>query len=244
MYASLIKVGTVARKTGLTVRTLHYYEEIGLLAPAKRSEKGYRLYGIDKMQRLQKILSLQQLGFPLDEIRTLLDRADYSLQCVLDLHMTRLKEQIQSQQRLLARLKTISQHLHDESDISIETIIQAIQITKMHESYYSPAQLDLLKQREQAMGQAGMQEARLQWRELNRAFRSEMENGTNPADDNVQALVAQMQQLIRMFTGGDPDIERSLEKMYRDEGPEAASGGAIDSDLFEYIGTARAIFEA
>nr|MBX2819365.1 MerR family transcriptional regulator [Rhodothermaceae bacterium] len=79
MDSSLLKVGALAKKTGLTVRTLHYYEEIGLLFPAGRSEKGYRLYGMVEVQRLQSILSLQQLGFALEDIRQVLDHEEYSL---------------------------------------------------------------------------------------------------------------------------------------------------------------------
>lgn len=59
------KIGDVARKTGITIRTLRYYNEIGLLDPAKRSRSGYRLYSVEELKRLQKILSLQQLGFSL-----------------------------------------------------------------------------------------------------------------------------------------------------------------------------------
>ena len=51
-----MKVGTLAKKTGLTIRTLHYYEEVGLLAPAQRTDAGHRLYGADEVARLQKVV--------------------------------------------------------------------------------------------------------------------------------------------------------------------------------------------
>ena len=73
MRTGTMKVGTLARKTGLTVRTLHYYDEIGLLSPSRRSEAGYRLYGADDVARLQQIMSLRQLGFSLEDIQALLD---------------------------------------------------------------------------------------------------------------------------------------------------------------------------
>lgn len=244
MDAALMKVGTLAKKTGLTVRTLHYYEEIGLMSPAQRSEKGYRLYGFDEVQRLQQVLSLQQLGFSLEEIRMLLDQPDYSMHHVLELHMARLEEQMKMQQQLYSRLKTISEHLHAKRDISIEAFIQTIKETTMYEKYYSPEQLETLKQRRGELGEEGMQQAQAQWADLNNAFQNEMEKGTDPGDDRVQALVAQMQQLILAFTGGDPGIERSLGKMYQDEGPEKASRGSIDKTLFAYIGKAREIFDA
>ena len=59
--------------TGVSVRTLHHYEEVGLLVPRERSEAGYRLYSPDDLERLQEILGWRALGFPLQEIERILD---------------------------------------------------------------------------------------------------------------------------------------------------------------------------
>ena len=72
------KVGELARRTGLSVRTLHHYDAIGLLPPSHRTESGHRLYAADDAAHLQQILSLRQLGFSLDEVRDCLDRPDFS----------------------------------------------------------------------------------------------------------------------------------------------------------------------
>jgi len=61
-------VGTVAELTGVSVRTLHHYDEIGLLAPGQRSAAGYRLYSPEDLERLQRILFYRELGFGLGEI--------------------------------------------------------------------------------------------------------------------------------------------------------------------------------
>jgi DNA-binding transcriptional MerR regulator len=66
-------VGEVARLAGITIRTLHHYDNAGLLVPAGRSEAGYRLYADADLERLQQILAYRQLGFELEEIRELLD---------------------------------------------------------------------------------------------------------------------------------------------------------------------------
>ncbi len=65
-------VGTVARLAGVTVRTLHHYDEIGLLRPSGRSDAGYRRYGDGDLDRLQRILFYRELGFALDDIRTVM----------------------------------------------------------------------------------------------------------------------------------------------------------------------------
>src|SRR3954471_1725022 len=94
------KVGELARRTGLSIRTLHYYEEIGLLSPSRRTEAGHRLYAAGDVVRLQQIKSLRQLGFTLKEIRDCLDKPGFSAQQVIQLHLLRLGEQIELQQRL------------------------------------------------------------------------------------------------------------------------------------------------
>ncbi|WP_415948233.1 MerR family transcriptional regulator [Streptomyces sp. KLOTTS4A1] len=66
-------VGHVARLAGVTVRTLHHYDEIGLLAPSERSHAGHRRYSDEDLDRLQQILFYRELGFPLDEVKLLLD---------------------------------------------------------------------------------------------------------------------------------------------------------------------------
>ena len=66
-------VGQVAGFAGVTVRTLHHYDEIGLLVPSERSHAGHRRYGDEDLDRLQQILFYRELGFPLDEVAVLLD---------------------------------------------------------------------------------------------------------------------------------------------------------------------------
>ena len=69
-------VGQVAAFAGVTVRTLHHYDEIGLLVPGRRGPAGHRRYGDADLDRLQQILFYRELGFPLDEIALLLDDPD------------------------------------------------------------------------------------------------------------------------------------------------------------------------
>lgn len=69
-------VGQVAAFAGVTVRTLHHYDEIGLLQPGDRNQAGHRRYGDDDLDRLQRILFYRELGFPLEEVAALLDDPD------------------------------------------------------------------------------------------------------------------------------------------------------------------------
>jgi MerR family transcriptional regulator, thiopeptide resistance regulator len=73
------RVGELASLTGVSVRTLHHYDQIGLLKPSAHSEGGYRLYSENELLRLQQILMLRYLGFGLVSIGTLLDRPDFEI---------------------------------------------------------------------------------------------------------------------------------------------------------------------
>ena len=73
-------VREVSRLTGISVRTLHYYDEIGLLCPDRVTEAGYRLYGTKALERLQHILLFRELEFSLKDIREILDRPDFDRQ--------------------------------------------------------------------------------------------------------------------------------------------------------------------
>ena len=73
MTDELLTVGQVAEALGVTVRTLHHYDELGLVVPSERSRAGYRLYTEDELRRLQHVVVYRRLGFPLEQIGELLD---------------------------------------------------------------------------------------------------------------------------------------------------------------------------
>lgn len=73
------KVGALARATGLTVRALHHYDHIGLLSPSMRTAAGHRLYTPGDLARLYRISLLRRLGFPLEQISSVLDDPEWQL---------------------------------------------------------------------------------------------------------------------------------------------------------------------
>jgi len=118
-----LQVGDLAKQTGVSVRTLHYYDEIGLLVPSHRTEAGYRLYGEADIMRLQQIVSLRQIGFSLDQIQTCLGQREFSPHQVVQLHLSRLQEQMALQQQLCAQLEAIATRLRSTETISIQEFI-------------------------------------------------------------------------------------------------------------------------
>src|SRR5262245_22466043 len=127
MRFEALKVGELARRTGLTVRTLHHYDEIGLLKPSLHTEAGHRLYTAGDVARLQQVVSLRQLGFSLEEIRDCLDRPEFSPVEVICLHVARLREQIELQRALCERLEALAAHFDAAGEVSAEEFLQTIE---------------------------------------------------------------------------------------------------------------------
>lgn len=236
--APALKVGDLVKQTGVSVRTLHYYDEIGLLSPSDRTEAGYRVYGEEDIIRLQQIISLRQIGFSLEQIRDCLEQEQFSPHYVVQLHLSQLQEQMALQQQLYTKLEAISAHLQAAKSISIQEFIQIIEVTTMLGKYYTPEQQDYLKTRAGQIGQERIRQVEAQWQDLIEQARTAMENGTDPADESVQVLARRWRSLIEEFTGGDPSIQQSLNTMYQQEGAAVASRGAVDAALIDYISQA------
>lgn len=241
MQDGLLKVGELAKRTGLSVRTLHYYDEIGLLEPSQYTAAGYRLYALAAIRRLQQIVSLRQVGFSLDEIRDCLDGRQLSLQSVIQLHIDRLREHIELQRRLCDRLQRIAERLCSAEEVSVDELIHTIEVTTMSEKYYTPEQLEYLKQRKRIVGEERIQQVQAEWTDLFQRFKLEMEKGSDPAGEPVQALARKSMSLIQEFTGGDAGIERSLGRMYQEEGASnvlGRHGYQLDQGVFDYMSAA------
>ncbi len=239
------RVGELARRTGLTVRALHHYDEIGLLRPSLRTPSGHRLYERDDVLRLQQIQSLRMMGFPLEEIRRLLESPGVSPKQVIDLHLGRLREQIKQQERLADRLEAVTRHLDSAGRVSAEELCQMIEeMTKM-DKYFTPEQLEELRLRGEQVGPDRMKEVGQEWAEILPAVQTAMENGTDPADPKIQELARRWKGLVEEFTGGNPGIAKSVATVYKEEGPalEARFGNVPDAPMFEYMSRAFAVMK-
>jgi DNA-binding transcriptional MerR regulator len=223
----------------LTVRTLHHYDEIGLLSPSHRTGAGHRLYTADDLGRLLQILSLRQLGLSLEDIRESLARPESSLQQVVELHIAQLRERIDLQQRLCRRLETVAERLRTAEGVSVNEFIQTLEAMTMFEKHFTPDQLQEIQARGRQIGQERIREVEAEWPRLITEVRAAMESGTDPASTEVQQLAQRWMGLVREFTGGNPGIQQGLNKMYSEE-PEARERTGIDPALMEYVGKAIA----
>ncbi|MEM9493866.1 MAG: MerR family transcriptional regulator, partial [Myxococcota bacterium] len=146
------KVGELARATGTSVRTLHYYEEVGLLTP-RRLASGHRVYGLDQIQRLQQILSLRQIGLSLDQIRELLDRRETSPRDIIRRHLDHLRDEISEKQALCDQLQRLADHLDRYQPIEPDDLIETVRYINMFEKYYDKEQIETLEARRRELGE-------------------------------------------------------------------------------------------
>jgi DNA-binding transcriptional MerR regulator len=227
------RIGELAQHAGVTVRTLHHYDELGLLTPSERTSGGHRLYGAADVERLYRLLALRNLGLPLEEIGPLLEREDGVADTVRR-HLARVEHQLQALTTLKARLTRLLDGGHDT-----EPLLEALEAMSMFEKYYTPEQLEQLEQRRRQMGDDAIEAVENEWAELYAKLREFREAGTDPADPAVQALSVRAGELVRMFTGGDPGIEASLQRMYETEGSARVSRGIASPEDHEYLAKAR-----
>ena len=112
-----MKVKEVADLVGISVRTLHHYDEIGLLVPDKTTEAGYRIYSDENLETLQQILFFKELGFPLKKIREIIDSPTFEHQEALEMQRKML---IKKKSRLEKKIVTIEKTIkHSKGEIQM-----------------------------------------------------------------------------------------------------------------------------
>jgi DNA-binding transcriptional MerR regulator len=234
MRPAMWKVGALARRTGLSIRTLHYYDEIGLLSPSRHTDSGHRLYGAEDVARLQQITSLRALGFSLEEIRDCLSRPDFSPLHVVELHLARLREELDLRRQLYERLAALETGLRHFATPSADDLLETIEAMMVFERYFSKAQLERIAERGRVLGDERIRAVEAEWPGLIAQMRAARERGDDPAGAAVQALAVRWVELVREFSGGDRAIEGALQAMYQRE-PQIGARFGIDRRLLAYL---------
>ena len=229
-----LSVSQLARRTGVTVRTLHHYEACGLLQPSARSAAGYRLYGEAELRRLQHIVSLKTLGLRLDAIRGSLDTDAPSLVEAVWRQTRRLRETIAHQHALLRRLESLQQRLAAGEAIDGDTLLKTIEASTIMENYLTTEQQQAVQRRGEMLGAARIREAEQAWPQVIAGMTTALRLDKDPASEEVQVLAAKWRALLREFTGGDVGIQRSLNSMFRDQPATMQQHTGIDPALMAY----------
>jgi DNA-binding transcriptional MerR regulator len=229
------RVGDLARAAGITVRTLHHYEAVGLLVPSARTEAGHRVYDVRDVRRLYQILALRRLGLGLAETADCINRDEGALGPVVRRHLQAVERQLEAQARLRLRLQFILTAVEGEEQPPAERFFEAMEAMTVFERYYTAEQLAQLEARRNMLGDESIKAAEQQWADLIREAEEARAAGVDPASPQAQGLARRWRELIEQFTGGDQGIRQSLQKMYESEGPQKASHGMVSPELVQWI---------
>lgn len=215
---SALKIGELAKKSGLSVRALRHYNDIGLLVPSSRTTAEHRLYSSSDILKLEKILSLQQIGLTLTEIKDCLEAQVLSFHDIAMKHMMHLLDQIQASKKLYDKLDRITRLFSDQDQIPVEEVLKIIEVLAMYEKYYTPEQLEMLKSRQINFSSEQQKDIENRWQKVFEGIKKAYQSKTAVSDPSVIALGIEANALISEFTGNDPKMQASLENMYASEG--------------------------
>jgi DNA-binding transcriptional MerR regulator len=151
--ASTWSVGDLAAATGLTVRTLHHYDEIGLATPSLRTHAGHRRYTTADVRRLHRIVALRGFGFSLTDIGRLLDDSDVQLDVreVVQRQLDQVQDRIVRAHRLRDRLAAVLELLDNAEDPSAPLLVRLMEEMIAVEHAYTPGELEELAEHRRAV---------------------------------------------------------------------------------------------
>lgn len=190
-------VKQLAKLAGVTPRTLHYYDEIGLLPPSAHGQNGYRLYGDEALLQLQQILFYRELDFSLEQIKEILERPDFDLLNALQNHRAALLDRAGRLSTLIDTVDRTIQHLRGEGEISPKDL-------------YSGFDEEQQKQRaEQAQQRWGERAAQSQkrWTAYNRAEKNDIMVRMSEISQNLASLMGS--------SPASPQVQEWIDRWYR-----------------------------
>jgi DNA-binding transcriptional MerR regulator len=250
------------------VRTLRFYDKLGLLPPSGRTESGYRLYTDEDLLRLQQILALKFLGFSLDEIKTYLGTGPKGLRDALAEQKAMVRERRDQLDAVARALEETEELLRAdgcdwECVVGVIRVIQMEQQTDWRRKYFTEEQLATIEDLGSRSYSAEARERMAavhpgEWTEedqqrvdaryaaLHAGVKRLAAEGGDPAGPEAQALAAESLQLLEEFTRGNPQIEAGLSKWWENyqalPQEERPFPPPLTEEEFEFLERAKAIY--
>jgi len=230
-----LKIGELARRTGLTVRALRHYDDIALLVPSERSSGGYRLYGRKDVARLYRIQALRRLDLPLADIQQLLDDDAGGLSEVVARQVAQLDDEILRASALRTHLLAVQGLLQASEEPGIDDWLLALESMVAGAKYFSDDE-----QRTLEAQRGGSTDAMAPERaELSELLRSLVAAETPPESPQAQALAQRWIALLLEEAGGDEGLLMKLYAMHWNE-PSLHALTGVDRAGIRYISHAMA----
>lgn len=207
-------VNQVSKLTGVSIRTLQYYDKIGLLTPAKRTQAGYRLYDDTALERLQQILLFRELEFPLDMIGKILDSPDFDRELALTQQIELLSLKKQRLEKIIALAREIKDKGENKMDFKAFDNEKIEQYTQRAKAQWGGTKE--FAEYEQKNSKKTKQEQKAMADELMSVF-AELGalRGRAEDDEQVRALVIKLKSVItKNYYSCTDEMLASLGQMY------------------------------
>lgn len=234
-------VKQLADIAGVSVRTLHYYDQIGLLRAARAGANGYRCYDEAAVLRLQQILLYRELGLELAQIKAALDSPGFDLTAALRAHRRALAARISQLQNLISTVDSTLRHVTGEINMSGKQLFAAFsdeqqkQYEREARLQYGPDIVNESRRRWNSYTKAQRQAIMDEGSRIYSAIVAALEAGLPPSDDTVQAALVRWHNHIRYFYEPTLEILRGLGDLYNDSPDFAASFAAMHPELAAYM---------
>ena len=222
----LLRVGELATRTGLTVRTLHHYDAIGLLCPTARSEAGYRLYSRADVARLHGIQALRQLGLPLTDIGHTLDGDGAALPSIVARQIDLLDQEVAKAAELRASLSLLQERLSGGGQPEMGDWLGTLALMSTYAKYFSPSEQKTIFDNWDQIAD--------KWPPLLADVRDAMDRGVPPDSLELQPLAHRWMNLMLHWMDGDFDLLERWDTMYHRE-PVAQQAEGPGQDMVAYI---------
>jgi MerR family transcriptional regulator, thiopeptide resistance regulator len=232
------RVGEVATATGLTVRALHHYDEIGLVTPSVRTGGGHRLYTGADLIKLYQVTAMRQLGLSLDQIGDLLAER-VGVREVIDEQLGQVDKQIRTAVRLRKQLIAAR-----EAIPGVSGFLEIIRLMQDMQGYLTPEQLAAMHRRLTELGVVAEHAIGVEMPRLYAEAQDEMRGGTPYSDPAIRRIVDRLDELSGMLRGGqNSETGQIVREMWLAKGRQQpdAFDSADWADLVAYLDRARAI---
>lgn len=217
-----LTVGVVAGMVGVSIRTLHHYDQIGLVVPSGRTPAGYRVYDDTDVERLHQVLTYRELGFSLEQIATLLDDPDVDPMGHLETQRELLTERIDRLLRMVASLEEMMNAKKEGIALSAAEQAEIFGDQWPGEEYAAEAEerwgnTDAWKQSQKRTGQFSKedwQRIKDETDDLERRLADAMRRGVTPGTAEANSLAEEHRAQIGRFYDCDHDMQVCLADMY------------------------------
>jgi len=222
----LLKVGELAKRSGLTVRALHHFDEIGLLKPSARSEAGYRLYNHGDVARLHGIQALRLLGLPLKEIGTMLAGDGRTLPMIVARQIRSLDHEIAQATELRGRLALMMGRFSAGAQPEMADWLATLEMMAAYARYFSADEVKRILD--------NWRRVEAEWPALEAEVRQMMARGVPATDLAVQPLAHRWMGLIHHWLDGDFGLIERWGTMYKLE-PAARKNEGPGLSVVRYV---------